>query len=123
MLRILYCFLASLARLAVRSGRSKDLELIVLRHQLAMLGRRDASSAITDDDRSLLGAIARRRIETDEIESQALDWRLDHISKFGSARPWLLHAADLVLDTTNVTPESAAEAIIEAAAKTRPTVI
>ncbi len=65
----------------------------------------------------------RRRIETDEIESQALEWRLDHIAKFGAARPWLVHSADLVLDTTNLTPESAAEAIIEAAAKTRPTVI
>jgi len=37
MLRILYCFLTSMARLAVRSGRSKDFEIIVLRHQLAVL--------------------------------------------------------------------------------------
>jgi putative transposase len=58
MFRILYRFLTSIARLAVRSGRSKDLEIIVLRHQLAVLGRRDARPAITDDDRSLLGAIA-----------------------------------------------------------------
>ena len=35
MYRILYRLLASPARLAVRSGRSKDLEIIVLRHQLA----------------------------------------------------------------------------------------
>ncbi len=58
MLRILYCFLASMARLAVRSGRSKDLEIVVLRHQLAVLGRRDGAHVITDDDRSLLGPIA-----------------------------------------------------------------
>ena len=58
MFRILYCFLASMARLAVRSGRSKDLEIIVLRHQVGVLGRRDAASVITDDDRSLLGGIA-----------------------------------------------------------------
>ena len=58
MFRILYRFLASMARLAVRSGRSKDLEIIVLRHQVAVLGRRDARPVITDDDRSLLGAIA-----------------------------------------------------------------
>ena len=32
MCRILYRFLALLVRLAVRSGRSKDLEIIVLRH-------------------------------------------------------------------------------------------
>ena len=37
--RILYRFLASLARLTVRSGRSKDLEIIVLRHQLGVLRR------------------------------------------------------------------------------------
>ena len=40
MCRILYRFLALLARLAVRSGRSKDLEIIVLRHQLGVLHRR-----------------------------------------------------------------------------------
>ena len=37
MCRILYRLLVSLARLAVRSGRSKDLEIIVLRHQLTVL--------------------------------------------------------------------------------------
>ena len=39
MCRILYRLLVSLARLAVRSGRSKDLEIIVLRHQLTVLHR------------------------------------------------------------------------------------
>lgn len=34
--RILYRFLTSLTRLGVRSGRSKDLEIIVLRHQLSV---------------------------------------------------------------------------------------
>jgi len=56
--RILYRFLASLARLAVRSGRSKDLEIIVLRHQLTVLRRQVSRTALTDTDRSLLGAIA-----------------------------------------------------------------
>ena len=51
---ILYRFLASLARLAVRSGRSKELEIIVLRHQLAVLRRQAARPALNDDDRSLL---------------------------------------------------------------------
>ncbi len=55
---ILYRFLTNLARLAVRSGRSKDLELIVLRHQNAVLRRQIARPALTDDDRTLLGAIA-----------------------------------------------------------------
>ena len=56
--RILYRFLASLARLTVRSGRSKDLEIIVLRHQLAVLRRQVDRPELTDADRSLLGAIA-----------------------------------------------------------------
>jgi hypothetical protein len=40
--RILYRFLAALLGLAVRSGRSKHLEIIVLRHQLAVMRRQIA---------------------------------------------------------------------------------
>ena len=58
MYRILYRFLASLARLTVRSGRSKDLEIIVLRHQLGVLRRQVDRPELTDADRSSLGAIA-----------------------------------------------------------------
>ncbi len=58
MSRILYRLIAMLARLAVCSGRSKDLELIVLRHQLAVLRRQIDRPAINDDDRTLLGSIA-----------------------------------------------------------------
>ena len=58
MYRILYRFLASLARLTVRSGRCKDLEIIVLRHQLAVLRRQVDRPEFTDADRGLLGAIA-----------------------------------------------------------------
>ncbi|MCP4958013.1 MAG: transposase [Actinomycetia bacterium] len=58
MFRILYRFLASLARLGVRSGCSKDLEIIVLRHQLSVLRRQVGRPAIADGDRTLLGAIA-----------------------------------------------------------------
>ncbi len=47
-----------IARLAARSGRSKDLEIIVLRHQLAVLRRQIDRPAINEDDRTLLGAIA-----------------------------------------------------------------
>ena len=53
-----YRLLADLARLAVRSGRSKDLEIIVLRHQLQVLRPQVDRPAVTDDDRTLLGAIA-----------------------------------------------------------------
>ena len=58
MYRILYRFLASLARLTVRSGRCKGLEIIVLRHQLAVLRRQVDRPELTDADRSLLAAIA-----------------------------------------------------------------
>ena len=58
MCRILYRLLVSLARLAVRSGRSKDLEIIVLRHQLTVLHRQSNRPAVADEDRALLGAIA-----------------------------------------------------------------
>ena len=58
MYRILYRFLASLVRLAVRSGCFKDMEIMVLRHQLVVLRRQHKRPARTDDDRSLLGAIA-----------------------------------------------------------------
>jgi transposase InsO family protein len=55
---ILYRFLADLARLAVRSGRSKDLQIIVLLHENTVLRRQLHRPTITDDDRTLLGAIA-----------------------------------------------------------------
>ncbi|MCP5043123.1 MAG: integrase, partial [bacterium] len=50
--------IAALARLAVRSGRSKDLEIIVLRHQLQVLRRQVERPATNDNDRTLLAAIA-----------------------------------------------------------------
>ncbi len=58
MFRILYRLIAALARLAFRSGRSKDLEIIVLRHQLAVVRRHIDRPEINDSDRTLLGAIA-----------------------------------------------------------------
>jgi putative transposase len=56
--RILYRLLTSLARLAIRSGRSKDIEIIVLRHQLRVLHRQNNRPDLTENDRSLLAAIA-----------------------------------------------------------------
>lgn len=56
--QILYRFLSQLARLVMRSGRWKDLQIIVLRHENAVLRRQIGRPALTDDDRTLLGAIA-----------------------------------------------------------------
>ena len=47
-----------MARLAVWSGRSKHLELVVLRHQLAVLRRQIHRPELADHDRTLFGAIA-----------------------------------------------------------------
>ena len=58
MFRILYRFLTLLARLAVRSGRSKDLEIIVLRHQLKVLQRQNGRPRLNGQDRTVLGVIA-----------------------------------------------------------------
>jgi hypothetical protein len=58
MSRVLYRLIAALARFVVRTGRSKDLEIIVLRHQLTVLHRKLDRPELCDDDRSLLGAIA-----------------------------------------------------------------
>ena len=58
MSRVLYHLIAMIARLAVLSGRSKDLEIIVLRHQLTVLRRQINRPVLDDADRTLLGAIA-----------------------------------------------------------------
>ena len=58
MSRILYRLIPALARLAVRSGRSKDLEIKVRRHQLAVLRRQNPRPKLSGGDRTLLGAIA-----------------------------------------------------------------
>ncbi|MCP3977090.1 MAG: helix-turn-helix domain-containing protein, partial [bacterium] len=58
MSRLLYGFLTQLARVAVRSGRWKDLQIIVLRHENAVLRRQVGRPSLNEDDRTLLGAIA-----------------------------------------------------------------
>ena len=56
--RILYRAFVAMLTLLARSGRSKDLEIVVLRHQVAVLRRQVARLDLSEADRSLIGAIA-----------------------------------------------------------------
>ncbi|MDP9226337.1 MAG: ATP-binding protein [Actinomycetota bacterium] len=62
-------------------------------------------------ERSLRG-----RIEADQVEVAAKPWRLEHMPKYAAARLWLVGRADLVLDTTYLTPQQAADRIWDVAA-------
>ena len=86
MFGIFYRFLTAFAQLVVRSGRSTDLEIIVLRHQLQVLRRQIDRSEVNDDDRSLLGAIAAalpRRLRDDWIVTPEtlLRWHRERIAR------------------------------------------
>lgn len=54
-------------------------------------------------------AVMRQRITADDNEPGAAQWRLDHLAQYATARAWLTASADLVLDTTALTPEVAAD--------------
>ena len=51
------------------------------------------------------------RIKTDEALAVACQWRLDHISDYEKARPWMESAADLVIDATHLPAAEVAERI------------
>lgn len=55
---VLYRLVFGLTALVARSGRDKDLEILVLRHQVAVLRRQIDRPNLTDRDRGLLGAVA-----------------------------------------------------------------
>ena len=55
----------------------------------------------------------RRRIESDDAEPDALQWRLDHIDRFLTARAWMIEAADIVIDTTDLTAEAVAQEVVD----------
>lgn len=55
---LLYRLLVTVVTLLFSSGRDKDLEIVVLRHQLMVLRRQIDRPALTEADRSLLSAIA-----------------------------------------------------------------
>jgi hypothetical protein len=90
--RILYSFLTCLACLAVRTGRSKDLEIIVLRHENTVLRRQNNRPVLNDEDRTLLGAIATalpRRLRQGRIVTPEtlLRWHRKRIARHWTQSP------------------------------------
>jgi chloramphenicol 3-O-phosphotransferase len=55
--------------------------------------------------------VLRRRIEGSQ---EARSWRLAHLAGYGVARPWLIKAADLVVDTAELAPDAVADRIASA---------
>ena len=53
----------------------------------------------------------RARIEADAELAVAKKWRLDHVSRYAEARAWLTRRADLIVDTTRLTQEQAADRV------------
>ena len=92
MQRTLYRLVIGLVGLAVRFGRSKDLEIIVLRHQLAVLRRQVDRPAINDDDRILLGAVAQalsRRVRSGWVVTPEtlLRWHRRRVARHWTHQP------------------------------------
>jgi hypothetical protein len=54
------------------------------------------------------------RIKADETEPRACQWRLDHLAEYATARPWMAAAADLVVDSTELTAAEVVQTVAEA---------
>lgn len=54
----------------------------------------------------------RARIDGDE-EMGPSEWRHDHVPRYVQARSWLAASADLVIDTTEMTPDEVVEAMVD----------
>ncbi len=59
--------------------------------------------------------ILRQRIEDDEIENEARDWRIEHLAMYADQKSWMTKSADLVVRTDVITPLRAAEVILHEA--------
>ena len=69
----------------------------------------DVVHVVLDADEATL----RARIERDDVERQAEQWRLDHVDAYVAARGWLRRAADLVIDTGDLTPIEVVRRIVD----------
>lgn len=56
--------------------------------------------------------VIRRRIEQDTVETGARRWRLDHLTDYEAALPWLRQEAEIV-DTEGLVPDEVAGGIAE----------
>jgi broad-specificity NMP kinase len=61
-------------------------------------------------------AVLEQRIRADQVEREACQWRLDHLSEFAAARPWLEASADVIVDSTQLSAAEVARAVAAAAA-------
>ncbi|CAN5416688.1 AAA family ATPase [soil metagenome] len=52
-----------------------------------------------------------QRIDADEVEKGARRWRIDHLATYAGARRWMTDSADLVVDSTDLTPEQATDRV------------
>jgi len=50
-------------------------------------------------------------VVAEEVEARARSWRLRHLEEYDEARDWMTRRADLVVDTTTLTPYDVAESI------------
>ena len=55
--------------------------------------------------------VMRSRIEADQELAAARQWRLDHMAVFAMARSWVARRADLIVETTPLTPEQVADRV------------
>lgn len=67
---------------------------------------RDVLHVLLEADEDVL----RDRIEAD-LDPAAKPWRIEHLSKYARARPWLTSRADAIVNTTQLTPAQVADRI------------
>jgi hypothetical protein len=60
------------------------------------------------------------RIAAGEIDPGALDFRLENVRAYAEARPWMIAAADLVVDVVRSSPDEAAAQVLAAVSSMSP---